>query len=68
MQKMWKNYGYNEHEMKLEERIFREPEIYTKGEYCYHCKIDGAFVWYQGYKEIFYLDEKYMSIIFVRNP
>lgn len=37
---------------------FRGPEIYTKGDYHYHCKVDGEFVWFQGYEEIFYRDEK----------
>ena len=36
-----------------------------KGDYHYHCKIDGEFVWFQGYEEIFYIDEKYMSVIFM---
>ncbi len=37
---------------------YRGLEIYSKGEYHYHCKVEGEFVWYQGYEEIFYLDEK----------
>lgn len=41
-----------------EEKPFRGPEIYTKGDYHYHCKVDGGFVWFQGYEEIFYRDEK----------
>ena len=41
-----------------EEKTFRGPEIYTKGDYHYHCKVDGGFVWFQGYEEIFYRDEK----------
>ena len=44
---------------------FRGPEIYTKGDYHYHCKVDGEFVWFQGCEEIFYMDEKYMSAIFM---
>ncbi len=39
-----------------EDLPFRSPEIYTKGNY--HCKVDGEFVWFQGYEEIFYMDEK----------
>ncbi len=35
---------------------FRGPEIYTKGDYHYHCKVDGEFAWFQGYEEIFYMD------------
>ena len=41
-----------------EELPFRGPEIYTKGDYSYHCKVDGEFIWFQGYEEIFYLDKK----------
>ena len=37
---------------------YRGPKIYTKGDYHYHCKVDGEFVWFQGYEDIFYLDEK----------
>lgn len=37
---------------------YRGPRIFTKGDYHYHCKIDGEFVWFQGYEEIFYSDEK----------
>lgn len=41
-----------------EELPYRGPEIYTKGDYFYHCKVDGELVWFQGYEEIFYLDTK----------
>lgn len=37
---------------------YRGPKIYTKGDYHYHCKIDGAFDWFQGYEEIFYKSDK----------
>lgn len=37
---------------------YRRPAIFTRGDYHYHCKVEGEFVWYQGYEEIFYLDEK----------
>ena len=42
----------------------RGPEIYTKGDYHYHCKVDGEFVWFQGYEEIFYMDEKIYECYF----
>lgn len=41
-----------------EEYPYRGPEIYTKGDYHYHCKAEGSFGWYQGYEEIFCLNEK----------
>ncbi len=43
---------------------FRGPEIYTKGDYHYHCKVNGEFVWFQGYEEIFYMDEKIYECYF----
>lgn len=43
---------------------FRGPEIYTKGDYHYHCKADGGFVWFQGYEEIFYMNEKIYDCYF----
>lgn len=43
---------------------FRGPVIYTKGDYHYHCKVDGEFVWFQGYEEIFYMDEKIYECYF----
>lgn len=42
----------------------RGPEIYTKGDYHYHCKVDGEFIWYQGYEEIFYQNEKIYECYF----
>lgn len=47
-----------------EELPFRGPEIYTKGDYHYHCKADGEFIWFQGYEEIFYMDAKIYECFF----
>ena len=47
-----------------EKAPFRGPEIYTKGDYHYHCKVDGDFGWYQGYEEIFYENEKVYECYF----
>lgn len=47
-----------------EELPFRGPEIYAKGDYHYHCKVDGEFIWFQGYEEIFYLNEKVYECYF----
>lgn len=41
-----------------EQLPFRGPEIYTNGDYHYHCKVDGEFIWFQGYEEIFYMNKK----------
>lgn len=43
---------------------FRGPRIYTKGDYHYHCKADGEFIWFHGYEEIFYRDEKIYECYF----
>lgn len=47
-----------------EDLPFRGPEIYTKGDYHYHCKVNGEFIWFQGYEEIFYMDEKIYECYF----
>ncbi|MDF2822355.1 MAG: helix-turn-helix transcriptional regulator [Clostridiales bacterium] len=46
------------------EMPYRGPAIYKKGDYSYHCKVDGEFIWYQGYEEIFYCDEKIYECYF----
>ena len=43
---------------------YRGPNIYTKGDYHYHCKVDGEFIWFQGYEEIFYMNEKIYECYF----
>lgn len=32
---------------------YRGPGSYQKGDYSYHCKVDGDFSWFQGYEEIY---------------
>ena len=34
------------------------------GDYTYHCKVEGEFVWFQGYEEIFYQKEKIYECYF----
>lgn len=46
------------------EMPYRGPSIYRKGDYSYHCKVEGEFIWYQGYEEIFYLNEKIYECYF----
>lgn len=46
------------------EHPYRGPSIFVKGEYHYHCKVDGEFAWFQGYEEIFYLEEKIYECYF----
>ncbi len=36
---------------------YRGPEYYRSGEYTYKCKVSGTFQWFQGYEEIYHLDE-----------
>ena len=47
------------------EMPFRGPAFYQKGDYHYHCKVDGEFVWFHGYEEIFYLDKKIYECYFL---
>jgi transcriptional regulator with XRE-family HTH domain len=43
---------------------YRGPNIYTKGEYHYHCHVEGNFSWFQGYEEIFYGNERIYECYF----
>ncbi|MDO5126970.1 MAG: DUF5680 domain-containing protein [Eubacteriales bacterium] len=47
-----------------EDKPYRGPSFYQSGEYTYHCKVDGEFVWFQGYEEIFYNGEKVYECFF----
>ena len=46
------------------EKPFRGPEIFTQGDYTYHCKVDGNFDFFHGYEDIFYLDKKIYELYF----
>lgn len=46
------------------ERPFRGPELFQSGDYSYHCKTEGGFIWFQGYEEIFYGEEKIYECYF----
>lgn len=46
------------------DKPFRGPEIYTKGDYHYHCSVTGEFGWFQGYEEIFYRERKIYECFF----
>lgn len=37
---------------------YRGPVIYQRGQYKYHCVINGNFKWFQGYEEIYFNDNK----------
>ncbi|MDY5436231.1 DUF5680 domain-containing protein [Peptostreptococcus porci] len=43
---------------------FRGPEIYVKGDYHYHCKVDGGFDRFCGYEDIFYENERVYECYF----
>ncbi len=47
-----------------EDMPYRGPAIYAKGDYHYHCRTEGEFIWYQGYEEIFCVDEKIYECYF----
>lgn len=40
------------------EKPFRGPDYYQNGKFVYKCTSSGSFDWFQGYEEIFYLDDK----------
>lgn len=46
------------------EMPYRGPQIYQKGDFSYHCKVEGEFIWYQGYEEIFYQEKKVYECYF----
>lgn len=43
---------------------YRGPVIYQKGDYKYHCTVNGIFEWYKGYEEIYFGDRKVYECIF----
>lgn len=47
-----------------EELPCRGPKIFANGDYHYHCIVDGKFNWFQGYEEIFYLNEQIYECFF----
>lgn len=47
-----------------EDMPYRGPAIYTKGDYHYHCRVEGEFIRYQGYEEIYYVDGKIYECYF----
>lgn len=46
------------------DKPFRGPMIFKEGAYCYHCKVDGDFSWYQGYEDIFFEQRKVYECYF----
>lgn len=58
-------YKYYDTYLGGEKFPYRALKIYTKGDYHYHCRADGEFVWFQGYVDVFYLNEKIMNVIFM---
>ncbi len=43
---------------------YRGPLVFHKGDYTYHCIIEGSVEWYQGYEEIFLLNTKVYECFF----
>ncbi|SHH35338.1 Predicted transcriptional regulators [Clostridium collagenovorans DSM 3089] len=43
---------------------YRGPIIYEKGQYKYHCIINGEFDWFQGYEEIYFNNSKVYECFF----
>ena len=47
-----------------EEKPFRGPADYTKGDYTYHCDVDGSFDWFQGKEIISYKGNEIYECVF----
>lgn len=45
-------------------RPFRGPIVYQKGDYTYHCIVEGEFKWFKGQEEIYFKDKKIYECIF----
>lgn len=43
---------------------FRGPMVYENGDYKYHCIVNGKFLWFNGYEEIFCNDKKVYECTF----
>lgn len=43
---------------------YRGPEYYQSGEYTYKCAVNGDFLWFQGYEEIYWHDKKVYECFF----
>ncbi len=43
---------------------YRGPRLYQKGDYTYHCLINGALEWFQGYEEVFCRNENVYECFF----
>lgn len=46
------------------DRPYRGPEYYQSGEFLYKSKVSGDFSWFQGYEEIYRMDEKIYECYF----
>lgn len=46
------------------EKPYRGPVIYEKGDYKYHCIVNGEIPWFQGCEEIYYANEKVYECFF----
>jgi transcriptional regulator with XRE-family HTH domain len=47
-----------------EDNPYRGPMVFQKGEYKYHCIVNGEFQWFKGYEEIYFNDRKVYECIF----
>jgi transcriptional regulator with XRE-family HTH domain len=46
------------------ENPYRGPMVYQNGQYKYHCIVNGAFEWFQGYEEIYFDDRAVYECFF----
>lgn len=47
-----------------EGKPYRGPSIYEKGDYKYHCMVEGDFTWFKGKEEVYLKEEKIYECIF----
>lgn len=43
---------------------YRGPEYYQAGEFTYRSKVSGKFNWFQGYEEIYWMNERIYECYF----
>ncbi len=43
---------------------YRGPALFSQGDYCYHCRVEGDFSFFQGWEEIFYREGKVYECCF----
>lgn len=62
--------GFSGHFLKnalqsgINQNLVRGPELFSEGDFTYHCQYDGDMDWFQGYESIYYLNQKIYECYF----